>query len=276
MYIQSENFGGATEFRCRKHINRFNCPSHLHQFAELMLVLDGEIEVTVDGRVEKGQKGDFIFIFPFQAHSFQTPQYTCVWNCVFTPLLVSDFFSFYNNRIGKSAVFKGNEECIDYFLSVLVEKADMRYFSVKSCLYTALSCFVDQVEPIVRQIEYALPGKVVEWLLNNLSSPITLADVGRALGYSENYLSHQISKQFGMNFRSLLNCLRVEKAKGLLLYTQDNILQISYNCGFECVRSFSRAFKQIANTTPSDYRKNSQKKIDSIEKNLNRIKEYKM
>ena len=271
MYIQTENFGGINEFRCRKHINRFNVPSHLHQFAELMLVLDGEIEVTVDGRMERAKKGQFIFIFPFQTHSFQTPQYTYVWNCVFAPSLIADFFSFFKNQIGESAVFAGSEECVNYFSSVLVDKADMQFFSVKSCLYAALSCFFNQLQTTTKQAEYSFPGKIVEWLLNNLSSPISLADIGHALGYAENYLSHQIPKQFGMNFRTLLNCLRVEKAKELLLYTQDNITQISYSCGFECVRSFSRAFKQIANTTPTDYRKNAQKKIESIEKNLNRM-----
>lgn len=272
MYIQSENFGGINEFRCRKHMNRFNCPMHLHQFAELMLVLDGEIEVTVDDRTEKAKKGQFIFIFPFQAHSFRTPQYTTVWNCVFTPLLVADFFSFYNNHIGETAVFTGSEECVAYFLSVLVDKSDMQFFSVKSCIYAALTNFVKQVQPTARSKEYSLPGKVVEWLLNNLSRPIVLSDVAREIGYSENYLSHQIPKQFGMNFRSLLNCLRIEKAKEMLLYTQDSIIQISYACGFESIRSFSRAFKQISNTTPSNYRINAQKRIGIIEKNLNHIK----
>lgn len=272
MFIQTENFGGMNEFRCRKHLNRFNCASHLHQFAELMLVLDGEIEVTVDGRREIAKKGQFVFIFPFQAHSFRTPQYTTVWNCVFAPLLVADFFSLYNNRIGETAVFTGREECVAYFSSVLVDRSDMNFFSVKSCLYAALSNFAERVQTVSKQNEYSLPGKVVEWLLNNLSSSVTLADVGRALGYSENYLSHQIPKQFGMNFRSLLNCLRIEKAKEMLLYTQENIINISYECGFESVRSFSRAFKQISNTTPSNYRINAQKKIGIIEKNLNHIK----
>ena len=137
MYIQTENFGHFYEFRCRKHINRFNCPSHLHQFAELMLVLDGEIEVTVDGRTELAKKGQFIFIFPLQAHSFKTPQYTCVWNCVFSPLLASDFFTFYNNQVGETAVFTGSEECVSYFSNMLVINANMRFFSVKSCLYSA-------------------------------------------------------------------------------------------------------------------------------------------
>ncbi len=272
MHIQSENFGGTNEFRCRKHENRFNCPSHLHQFAELMLVLDGEIEVTVDDRTEKAKKGQFVFIFPFQAHSFHTPQYTCVWNCVFAPLLVADFFSFYNNRIGETAVFTGSEESVAYFLSALVQKNNMQFFNVKSCLYAALSSFTAQIQLIPKQNEHSLPGKIIEWLLNNLSSPVSLADVGYALGYSENYLSHQIPKQFGMNFRTLLNCLRVEKAKKMLIYTQDSIIQISYECGYANLRSFSRAFKQISNTTPSDYRKSAQKKIESIDKYMNYIK----
>lgn len=271
MYIQSENFGGMNDLRCRKHLNKFNCPKHLHQYAELMLVLDGEIEVTVDEQTQTAKKGQFIFIFPFQSHSFRTPEYACVWNSVFTPLLVADFFSFYSNKVGETAVFDGSEECRNYFSTVLVDKVDMQFFSVKSCIYAALSNFANQVRPVERQKNYSLPSKIVEWLLNNLSQPITLSDVARALGYSENYLSHQISKQFDMNFRSLLNCLRIQKAKEMLLYTQDSIIQISYECGFESLRSFSRAFKQISNTTPSNYRKSAQKKVEIINKSFNQI-----
>ena len=40
-------------------------------------------------------------------------------------------------------------------------------------------------------MDSGLAGKLVFWLLEHVFSPVTLADASSALGYAENYLSHQ-------------------------------------------------------------------------------------
>ena len=254
MFIQTENFGSSNEFRCRKHNENYNYRTHLHQFAELMFVLDGEIEVTVDNRVETAKAGQFILIFPLQSHSFRTPEFSRVWNCVFTQSLVSDFFILYDGRVGEHAVFDGSEHSRECFTRLLVDGGDMRLFSVKSCLYAALADFVSQTVPTARTSDSRLSSKFIGWLRENAASPVTLADAAKSLGYAENYLSHQIAKLFGMNFRNLLGCLRAEKAKELLSTTDKTILQIAYECGFGSERSFSRSFGRATGETPSTYR----------------------
>lgn len=255
MFVQAENFGNANEFRCRKHDECYNYRSHLHQFAEMMMVLEGEIEVTLDGRTETAKAGQFIMIFPLQPHAFHTPMHARVWNCVFTPSIIADFFSFYGDFVGETAVFDGSSQTQYSFREKLVDGDDLRYFSIKSCLYAALSDFVTQVKPVKRKKDTKLGGTLAIWVLENATSPITLSDAAAALGYCENYLSHQISKLFGMNFRNLVGCFRAEKAKELLIGTDKTVLQIAYECGFENERSFTRSFKRITNTTPGEYRR---------------------
>ena len=261
MFIQTENFGSSNEFRCRKHKENYNYRTHLHQFAELMLVLEGEIEVTTDSRTEIARAGQFILIFPLQSHSFRTPELSRVWNCVFTQSLVSDFFNLYNGRVGERAVFDGSEHSRECFTRLLVDGDDLRFFSVKSCLYAALADFVSQTAPTARTSDSRLSSKLIDWLGENAASPVTLADAASSLGYAENYLSHKITKLFGMSFRNLLGCLRAEKAKELLSTTDKTILQIAYECGFGSERSFSRSFERATGDTPSIYRHNTDERI---------------
>lgn len=267
MFVQTENFGSSNEFRCRKHKENYQYPTHLHQFAELMLVLDGEIEVTVDNRTETARAGQFILIFPLQSHSFRTPEHSRVWNCVFTSSMVSDFFNLFDGRVGEHSVFDGSEHSLDCFTRLLVDGDDLRYFSVKSCLYAALADFVSQTVPTTRASDSRLSSKLIDWLGENAASPVTLADAARSLGYAENYLSHQITKLFGMNFRNLLGCLRAEKAKELLSTTDKTILQIAYECGFGSERSFSRSFERATGNTPTLYRHGTDDRIAWIHDN---------
>ena len=261
MFVQTENFGSSNEFRCRKHKENYNYRTHLHQFAELMLVLEGEIEVTIDSRTEIARAGQFILIFPLQSHSFRTPEFSRVWNCVFTQSLVSDFFNLYNSRVGERAVFDGSEHSRECFTRLLVDGDDLRFFSVKSCLYAALADFVSQTAPTARTSDSRLSSKLIDWLGENAASPVTLADAASSLGYAENYLSHKITKLFGMSFRNLLGCLRAEKAKELLSTTDKTILQIAYECGFGSERSFSRSFERATGDTPGIYRHNTDERI---------------
>ena len=267
MFIQTENFGSSNEFRCRRHMENYNYRTHLHQFAELMLVLDGEIEVTVDNHSETAKAGQFILIFPLQAHSFETREYSKVWNCVFTPSLTADFFNLFEGRVGERAVFDGSEHCRDCFTRLLVNGDDLRFFSVKSCLYAAMADFTSQIPPARRAADSGLTGKLIVWLQENADSTVTLADAARSLGYAENYLSHQITKLFGMNFRNLLGCLRAEKAKELLSTTDKTILQIAYECGFGSERSFARSFERATGETPSVYRRGTADRIAWMREN---------
>ncbi|WP_370733789.1 helix-turn-helix domain-containing protein [Paenibacillus dakarensis] len=57
------------------------------------------------------------------------------------------------------------------------------------------------------------------------------------------------------SFRDYINRLRINKALWMLAESKLSILDISYECGFDSIRSFNRVFKQIMNTTPTEYKR---------------------
>ena len=54
-------------------LKRFNLPNHIHQFAELVYSVDGEVLVTINGSVIPLRERDFLFIMPMRLHGFSTP-----------------------------------------------------------------------------------------------------------------------------------------------------------------------------------------------------------
>jgi len=82
-----------------------------------------------------------------------------------------------------------------------------------------------------------------------------LKNAAAALGYSANYLSHLLRKITGLSFCAVLNNLRLDHARTLLITTETSILSIALECGFENDRSLYRAFQQFEGCTPGEYRR---------------------
>ena len=82
MFIQNWNFGNDLVFRCGHVDGAHNSGDHIHQFCEFILVREGEIEITVDGRTYKAKAGDIAVIPPFSIHSFYTPERVVQLICV--------------------------------------------------------------------------------------------------------------------------------------------------------------------------------------------------
>ncbi|MDQ1909651.1 helix-turn-helix domain-containing protein [Paenibacillus sp. GD4] len=72
---------------------------------------------------------------------------------------------------------------------------------------------------------------------------------------SPKYASQLFKEQFGLKFVDFLVQLRMEKAKQLLLETNEPIQDIAEKVGYTHGISFGRTFKKIVGATPGDYRK---------------------
>jgi AraC family transcriptional regulator, transcriptional activator of pobA len=76
----------------------------------------------------------------------------------------------------------------------------------------------------------------------------------REMGYSPNYLSDLLKKETGKNTREHIHYFLIERAKNLLLGSDDTISQIAYALGFEYPQHFSKLFKSRTGMSPAQYR----------------------
>ncbi|MFY0673056.1 MAG: helix-turn-helix transcriptional regulator [Bacteroidia bacterium] len=71
---------------------------------------------------------------------------------------------------------------------------------------------------------------------------------------SASYLSDLLAKETGRSAKDHINDFLVEKAKNLLLHSNDSISGIAYTLGFNYPHYFGRLFKQKTGKTPQEYR----------------------
>lgn len=87
---------------------------------------------------------------------------------------------------------------------------------------------------------------------------LKVADLAAALGEQEYKVTQNITGELGYrNFNQLINARRINYAKQLLADPQFEsrpILSISFDCGFNSIGPFNRAFKQEVGMTPREFR----------------------
>lgn len=267
MIIQNTNFGNMNIIRSGVHDGKYCFGDHIHQFAELVWVLDGEIEMTVNGKTEMARKGDFTVINPFAIHSFYTPEYSKIHIAV-----ISDSFiigqitpdELYKER--ERAVFTPSDELLfflfkkDYINLCLTQRGvrnDNNYLhSISSLIYLIYTEYFNTVPTLSGSTGKNALSNILIYITEHYTENITLESVGTALGYSPKYVSNCISGLSGFNFRRLVNTLRVEYAKNLLINQKHlTVLDVAMQCGFSNERSFHRTFLDIVGTTPAAYRR---------------------
>ena len=81
----------------------------------------------------------------------------------------------------------------------------------------------------------------------------TISSAAHDLGISESHLSHLFAQQFHVNFRAFINAIRIDKATMLMRDPFMTLTQIYYQCGYDNMRTFRRAFVQETGMLPAAY-----------------------
>jgi AraC-like DNA-binding protein len=98
-----------------------------------------------------------------------------------------------------------------------------------------------------------------------LNSDLTLNDLADSINISPNYVSQVINEEQNQNFFDFVNAYRIEEARKQLTDPAKNhlsVLGIAEESGFKAKSTFNKVFKELTDTTPSQYRKQQQKQFN--------------
>lgn len=97
--------------------------------------------------------------------------------------------------------------------------------------------------------------KVIEYIHANYCFDISREGLASMVDMHPDTFSRFFKTYTGKTLPDYINHLRVAHAKELLAATDDSIVSIAFQCGFESLSTFNRAFHKIHNTTPTACRK---------------------
>lgn len=96
--------------------------------------------------------------------------------------------------------------------------------------------------------------KMLRFIATHFTEAISLSDVARAAGVSENYANTLSKKIIGTTIKVHITNVRVFRARMLLAETDDKIISIALDSGFRSLSSFYDAFHRLVGTSPAEFR----------------------
>lgn len=97
--------------------------------------------------------------------------------------------------------------------------------------------------------------KVMEYISRNYSQDISLNDLAGYVHLNRSYLSTSFKKEVGVNINAYLLNYRLERAKELLVSTNNLVQEICNEVGITDSAYFSKQFKKYTGESPLEYRK---------------------
>lgn len=239
-------------------------PLHWHEEAEFLFCLEGEICISIDTKNHKIKKGQLVFLKPEVLHDIT------INNAEYYFLIINKKLFKENNididNIAVEQIIK-SRETEDIFHKIQEERLlEKPFFRSHMQAYIIL-----MISDILRKYSYAsntlqvdlktknklsLVKSATKYIYDNYSKEITIDEISKEIGISKYYLCHIFKDLIGKSIIEYSNCIRCEKAKYLLLYSNLSMSQIYEMCGFSDPAYFSRTYKKIIGVSPSKTKSN--------------------
>ncbi len=97
-------------------------------------------------------------------------------------------------------------------------------------------------------------NRAIDYMEENLDKPLALVDVARAVGLSGTHFARRFKQSTGNAPHQYLMRCRVERARRLLVETDNAIAQIAFACGFAHQEHLTRVFRRLSGETPARFR----------------------
>ncbi|CRK84611.1 helix-turn-helix domain-containing protein [Neobacillus massiliamazoniensis] len=253
---------------------------HIHLGIEILLVIRGEIEVTVNQRSYHLAENDLLLINANHIRSINGNRENVVLSLRIPlqlieqhyPIIHECYFDCNSSKEdnGMYLLFDQIRQLMAKILIAYYQKQDgseIEIIGLINQLVTLLirnfktthlkdSKFIEMKDERIREI--------LAFIEKNYRIPISLEEIAKRHYLSLYYLSRYFKQEVGVSFSHYVKQVRLNSAVNELLYTDLNITQISINNGFPNIKAFNKAFKEKYNqTTPAEYR--SLHKIESAD-----------
>lgn len=229
---------------------------HFHKNYEIIYVIKGRIDCSVNGHAATLERGDFAVCLSNEIHSVRSVGEARVWIGVFSDDFIPDLRKKLTGNTGELFAFRCSDYLMNYLNENLIMRSPQDIFVIKSCLYALCSEYLTKVSLTERNDKHtSIINSVVDYMEKNYSNVITLSMLAEAMGYEYCYFSKMFYRIFSMSFNDYLNTYRFNKACELLTDTDIPITQVSFKSGFQSIRSFNGTFKRLAGVSPSEYRR---------------------
>ena len=255
MFYQVQNSVGVHVFECI-HYDNFRFIAHMHRHHELLIVRNGCIQATVNGRAEIISAGEYAYIPSNAVHAYESIGTSAVDVCVFS----DDFIPTFGKELRKKSPTHARFSCRPSIAALadevlFVPRSNADFYTRKGALYAVIGELLSCTRLCERTAQdHSISERIIRYVAEHYTDSISLKQMARDLGYDEHYLSRCFHHIIPIHFSQYINRLRVEAATELIRGTDRSLSEIAMECGFGSIRNFNRVFLELTGKTPRELR----------------------
>lgn len=264
-------------YLCSIPLDFMQVPLHWHDEAEFIYIKKGCGTISIDFTTYEVHADDIALILPGELHAIsglpdQVMEYE---NIIFHPKLLDASGADTSFHTFLYPLFS-----LQLAVPAVLTKTDSAYAAVRSCLdhndhicmsfpagyplaikgnlfalfFALYTNYSDRKRGSSIRTNIEKLKTVIKYVELNYASPMTITQMADLAGFSESHFMKYFKQTMGVPFISYLNSYRLTMAGRLLLQSDDTILSIATEVGFDNLSYFNRTFKKQYGMTPSAYR----------------------
>lgn len=242
--------------------------SHAHTSCELMYIIKGELEITINKTSYRLQENDCALIKSRQHHEVKIAadieyhRYIAMINPweLRNQLVRPDLFAMLTDTSKEGIIIIKKapylRSCFDRMTDIFQNGAN---------LYTELSAALELISVVYEQIRpkkekasahsgKRIADKVREYIELNYADSIKISEIAKENFLSVGYLTHTFKAETGMSPREYLSHIRCVRAYELIKHTSMKFTDIAGATGFCCANDLSRKIREYCGSSPSEIR----------------------
>ncbi|KYD07925.1 hypothetical protein B4102_0559 [Heyndrickxia sporothermodurans] len=254
---------------------------HINLGIEILLVIRGEIEVVVNQDSYHLVENDLLLINANQVHNIKGIEDNVVL-LLQIPLRSIEryyqdihecYFDCYSSKEdhGQYLLFDQIRQLLAEILIAHYQKQDGSELETTSLIYKLVTILIRNFKTTYLQQNHFISMKderikaILAYIEKNYRKSISLEEIAKQQYLSLYYLSRYFKQEVGVSFSQYVKQVRLKSAVRELLYTGHTITQVALNNGFPNAKAFNKAFKEVYQQTPAEYRNLHKKEPDHIE-----------
>jgi AraC-like DNA-binding protein/quercetin dioxygenase-like cupin family protein len=247
-----------------KHPKGQYVTEHYHDNYQILYSLEGEGEISLNGKIHNFSKDSVVLIVPNSMHSIKATSKLTVLVLAFSvPSLKivaqKELLTFLQNqsKCFELDLFTANG-LKPLFRKLLYEqnhadpygKLAMPVYLLEIILLLLRHQDVSHVQDTndIRSIQ------IKEYIHRNYFENITAESLSTMFGISTRYMNDIFKRKFNDTPLQYLQKIRIEQAKELLVETDQDIVSICFEVGYETLSTFYRTFRNLVGISPNKFR----------------------
>ena len=236
-------------------------PIHIQNAVEILFLTSGETTVIYGAQRLPMETGDLLVVFPNQLHGFENSRNVTGYMLI---VPMHPYLAAYHRTLEDNVPLNPivrPDQWQGTLIDQLMELSCKEWSSVDPGIRQGYVLLIVgkllSLLPLTatQKVSGTALQEVLDFLNNHYTEALSRESVAQAVGYHESYLSHLFSESLHITMKDYITALRVRQAAHLLKNSEIAISDIATSVGFGSIRSFNRAFIQIMECTPTQYRK---------------------